>query len=220
MRYEIKIPITEENLLLFYSWRDNIRGLKKIHKDRVVNSIYYDEKNLTFANDNLIGISERIKTRLRWYNNDNNFFYEFKFKKNKIGKKIVIPSSKYLKEISLLNLFSYKNNEFKSKTLENKIMYIITKYDLLPTLMVSYNRSYYKFMNKIRLTFDTPSCFQIFSNNSKKIKKKDVLFVLELKFHPDDYMLAQKLISESRFVPKRFSKYLRGLAINNLASYI
>ena len=73
MRYEIKIPITEDNLLLFYNWRDKIKGLKKIYQDRVVNSIYYDEKNLTFANDNLIGISERIKTRLRWYNDDSNF---------------------------------------------------------------------------------------------------------------------------------------------------
>ena len=52
MRYEIKIPITEDNLLLFYNWRDKIKGLKKIYQDRVLNSIYYDEKNLTFANDN------------------------------------------------------------------------------------------------------------------------------------------------------------------------
>ena len=52
MRYEIKIPIKEDDLILFYNWRDNIRGLKKTHKDRLVNSIYYDEKNLTFANDN------------------------------------------------------------------------------------------------------------------------------------------------------------------------
>lgn len=220
MRYEIKIPIKEDDLILFYNWRDNIRGLKKTHKARVVNSIYYDEKNLTFANDNLIGISERIKTRLRWYNNDSNFFYEFKFKKNKIGQKIIIPSSKTLKKISLLNLFSYKNNEFKSKKFEKKVMNIITKYDLFPTLKVTYNRSYYNFMSKIRLTFDTPSSFQIFSKDSIKAKKKDFLFILELKFHPRDYMLAQKLISDSQFVPKRFSKYLRGLAINNLANYI
>ena len=134
MRFEIKIPITEDNLLLFYNWRDNIRGLKKIYKDRVVNSIYYDEKNLTFANDNLIGISERLKTRLRWYNTDKNFFYEFKSKKNKIGKKIIIPSNKTFKEISLINLFSYKNVDFKSKKLEEKIMHIVTRYDLLPIL--------------------------------------------------------------------------------------
>lgn len=220
MRFEIKIPITEDNLLLFYNWRDNIRGLKKIYKDRVVNSIYYDEKNLTFANDNLIGISERLKTRLRWYNTDKNFFYEFKSKKNKIGKKIIIPSNKTFKEISLINLFSYKNVDFKSKKLEEKIMHIVTRYDLLPILKVTYNRSYYKFMNKIRLTFDTPSSFNIFSSNSFKTQKKDVLFILELKFHPDDYILAQKLISDSQFVPKRFSKYLRGLAINNFVNYI
>ena len=99
-------------------------------------------------------------------------------------------------------------------------MYIITKYDLFPILKVTYNRSYYKFMDKIRLTFDTPSYFEIFLQNSFKTKKKDTLFILELKFHPDDYILAQKLISESQFVPKRFSKYLRGLPINNLANYI
>jgi len=220
MRYEIKIPITDDNLLIFYNWRDNLRNLKKIYQDRIVNSIYYDEKNLTFANDNIIGISERIKTRLRWYNDDSNFFYEFKFKRNKIGEKIIIPSNKSLNEISLSNLFNHNNNEFKLNKFENKINYIVTKHDLFPILKVTYNRSYYLFMNKIRLTFDTPAFFQIFSQNSFKIKNKDFLFILELKFHPNDYLIAQKLISDSQFIPKRFSKYVRGLAINNLINYI
>ena len=45
-------------------------------------SIYSSEFDLTLkyiskqsVNDNLIGISERLKTRLRWYNTDKNLFY-------------------------------------------------------------------------------------------------------------------------------------------------
>ena len=46
------------------------------------------------------------------------------------------------------------------------------------------------------------------------------MYILEIKFHPKDFMLAQDIIHQSNFIPKRFSKYLRGLAINNLANYI
>ena len=220
MRYEIKIPISEKNLLLFYNWRDSIKGLKKVHQDRKVNSIYYDEKNLTFANDNLIGVSDRVKTRLRWYNNEDNFAYEFKFKKNKIGNKIILPSNQSLVKISFDKAFINKNYEFKSNPHKKKVLDITSKYNLKPIVKVVYNRSYYEFMKKIRLTFDTPSEFQVFSNNSFRSIKKDTLFVLELKFHPNNYFLAQKLLGQSQFVPKRFSKYLRGLAINDLANYI
>ena len=44
--------------------------------------------------------------------------------------------------------------------------------------------------------------------------------VIELKFNPNDNLLALELIKNSNFVPKRFSKYLRGLYLLGVANYL
>ena len=42
-------------------------------------------------------------------------------------------------------------------------------------------------------------------------KVEDSMNVIEIKFSPENTKLALELIKDSKFVPKRFSKYLRGL---------
>ena len=44
--------------------------------------------------------------------------------------------------------------------------------------------------------------------------------VIEIKFSPENTKLALELIKDSKFVPKRFSKYLRGLYLMGIANYI
>ena len=44
--------------------------------------------------------------------------------------------------------------------------------------------------------------------------------VIEIKYKPEDTNMAFDLIKDSKFVPKRFSKYLRGLAHFQEAVYI
>ena len=44
--------------------------------------------------------------------------------------------------------------------------------------------------------------------------------VIEIKFDPDDFNLASSLVKSSKFIPKRFSKYLRGLYLLGIANYI
>ena len=86
MRHEIKIPIFFENLNILKRYLLNIKNLKKQHEDRYISSIYFDTKDLTLANYNLEGISNRYKFRVRWYNKNQNIFrYEIK-KKNKQTK--------------------------------------------------------------------------------------------------------------------------------------
>ena len=68
MRYEVKVPLNYDNLKIFKSWIFKQKNINSIHKPRIISSIYYDDVNLGFANDNLIGISNRIKIRLRSYN--------------------------------------------------------------------------------------------------------------------------------------------------------
>ena len=42
--------------------------------ERVVNSIYFDDSSFSSVRDNLAGVPDRMKTRLRWYQNKNNLY--------------------------------------------------------------------------------------------------------------------------------------------------
>ena len=63
VRREIKFKIFIKDIGKFYSWLYN-SPFKKKYDNRGVNSLYYDTINLDFANDNISGISNRIKIRI------------------------------------------------------------------------------------------------------------------------------------------------------------
>tara|TARA_B100000242_G_C42901996_1_gene418337 strand:- start:140 stop:796 length:657 start_codon:yes stop_codon:yes gene_type:complete len=218
MRYEVKIPLSFDNLNIFEKWLLNQKNINKIYKPRIISSIYYDDINLGFANDNLIGISNRIKIRLRSYNLSENFNYEFKIKKNKIGTKIIIPSKKNINEIDLKKILSVSNKEIIDNSFAKEINSILINKKLLPIIKVTYKRKYYSFKNSVRITFDYPSTYFNYSNMNGI--NHDHINVLEIKFHPDDYYFAQNLIHNSPFIPKRFSKYLRALSFTGSAVYL
>ena len=47
------------------------------HKSRLVNSIYFDDNNLSNIKDNLEGEKKRIKYRVRWYGSEKYIFKPF-----------------------------------------------------------------------------------------------------------------------------------------------
>ena len=60
-----------------------INNFSKVYPDRTISSIYLDTLNFDFVKDNINGISERKKIRVRWYNDDINIIYlEEKNKRN------------------------------------------------------------------------------------------------------------------------------------------
>ena len=104
MRNEIKIPINKDFFSHFNNWKDFEKKISNPYKDRLINSIYFDDENFATAQDNLSGISDRRKYRIRWYgNNFKDFSYEVKIKKNNLGRKIALKSKKY--SSNLENLF-------------------------------------------------------------------------------------------------------------------
>ena len=114
MRNEIKIPINEEFSLIFDCWKDFKNKISRPYKDRIVNSIYYDDEEFETAQDNLSGISDRRKYRLRWYGNEfKNYIYEIKVKKNNLGKKISLKSEDNLAKTE--NMFSFTNKFLHKK---------------------------------------------------------------------------------------------------------
>jgi len=219
MRNEIKIPINKNFDAYFQNWKDFKSKISRPYKDRVINTIYYDTENFTTAQDNLIGVSRRYKYRIRWYNSESESFnYEIKIKKNNIGEKILLKSNKNIQNLN--NLFSYKN-DFLTKQENKFFLEYISSLDLRPKLKVSYLRSYFLYNNKIRITYDQKINFHLINRfDFKKNQIKDFMNVIEIKFDPDDFNLASSLVKSSKFIPKRFSKYLRGLYLLGIANYI
>ena len=68
-RREIKFKVFIKDVGKLYSWILK-SSFKKSFSNRGVNSLYYDTPNLDFANENIIGLSKRIKIRARWYSNN------------------------------------------------------------------------------------------------------------------------------------------------------
>ena len=49
--------------------KSNSALMKKIFSPRFINNIYFDNSSFQFFFENIDGVSERMKTRIRWYGN-------------------------------------------------------------------------------------------------------------------------------------------------------
>ena len=54
------------------------KGFVELHPTRIVNSLYFDNENLSFFVDSEEGVLPRKKIRVRWYDDDFNFTKETK----------------------------------------------------------------------------------------------------------------------------------------------
>jgi|TARA_B110000967_G_C18672737_1_gene453919 SPX domain protein involved in polyphosphate accumulation len=218
MRNEIKVPLSQNFNLYFNQWINFEKKFSKPYQDRYIHSIYFDDHNYSTAQDNLSGISNRRKYRVRWYNDKcDEFTYEVKIKKNNMGEKISLNTKNYNKNIE--NLFSFKNKFLKED--KNKFfLEHVENFNLKPKLKVKYLRSYFLYSGKVRVTYDQKINYKLYNNfNRNDLRIDDSMNVIEFKFAPHDTNLALELIRESKFLPKRFSKYLRGLHLLGLANY-
>ena len=187
-RYEIKFMISEREKSNFL--RQN--NLSNLFPDRIVESIYYDTKDLDFFNMSEEGVTPRTKVRVRGYNNGKLNNLEIKTTQNYHREKIVIKDIK-------VDHHSLHDN--LKKVGINKIVY--------QKLRVKYLRSYYLLDGIGRITMDRDIEFlspDVNFHNSKKIKS----IILEVKTQSNkiDKNLIEKIIN---FRETRFSKYCTGV---------
>ena len=71
-RYEIKFVLDNARLSDAMQWLYNNTTANKTYNNRQVNSIYFDDVDFSSVRDNLAGISQRNKLRLRWYGHQEN----------------------------------------------------------------------------------------------------------------------------------------------------
>ena len=178
--------------------------------ERVVNSIYFDTLSLKSAVDNLDGINDREKHRVRWYGEDTGTLIapilENKIKKNFQGNKIL-----------------YKLDKFNQKKLSNDILFNLTEdinkllplKNLQPVSMTSYRRVYLISADrKIRATLDFDLKYKKMTNYIEKFFINTNNIILEFKYSSnlDNYL--RNLIPGITRLSKN-SKYINSLLTNN-----
>jgi hypothetical protein len=221
-RYEIKFVLDNSKLSEVMMWLYNYTFAKEIYKKRTVNNLYIDDIYYTSAKDNLAGISDRKKMRLRWYGQDNitnQLFFEIKKKIGRIGYKKVYPINSLKKNTMDLNI---KNILIQcNKELEKNNLYF-DEY-LTPTLYTSYDREYYSDTDGIRITIDKNIHFYrplIYKKLNEIITTPYSNQIMEIKFEPNLKKRVSELIKYLNITPNRHSKYLVGLAMMGELVYI
>ena len=174
-------------------------------------SLYFDTLNFKFFKENIEGVGNRIKPRLRWYDdvqenklNKIDVRLEIKKKKGFVGNKLNYKIGKYKNIYELIK--SINQFDFQEK-ISN-----IVNIQVFPILITSYDREYYLSKDKLfRSTIDTNLKVYSVKNISHKIPMfKDIM---ELKYDlSNDNIFRNKFISSNfKLRHQKFSKYVVGI---------
>jgi SPX domain protein involved in polyphosphate accumulation len=220
-RYEIKFALDNTRLADVMHWLYNNTSANKSYDNRMVNSIYFDDIDFSSMKDNLSGIAQRNKLRLRWYGNQKNSLpiFEVKTKNGKLGYKTAYPIKSIENNIMELALDNIVSKCIKDLATQD----IIFDKHIVPTLHVNYEREYYETHESIRITIDQDIKFSDTQVNTTLNENNFFSYpfnVVEIKFEPSMKDKVAQLIKPLHITPKRHSKYLVGLAVLGYAVYI
>lgn len=206
MRYELKYKIEHFGLSsLLQAIRLHPAGFRKIYPDRQINNIYFDSPSLTTFEDNVSGVSERKKFRIRWYGVKPEIIespkLEIKIKSNKLGAKEVYPAN----DFTLDNLMPITHN----------VNQLVKKNgSLRPVLMNSYNRSYFGTTNgDFRITVDRDMrYFSLLAGRQfTRYTIHDDDLIMELKYDESLDGKTDRITQALPFRQTKSSKYVTGV---------
>ncbi len=186
------------------------------YSPRWVNNCYLDSHRMDAYWENVDGVMNRVKVRVRWYGalfgDIPHSSLEFKIKKGSVGRK----DQYRLGAFKLNNTFDHETLKvlFAKSQLPTSVQLHLQCME--PVLMNRYRRSYLEsFDRKWRLTVDTDlQYFAVWPNRNTfcQTVRDQELVVLELKHSPADDEQASTI---TRFLPlhlTRNSKYVSGIA--------
>lgn len=206
MRYERKYRIDHWSYdYVLHEILSNPAAFDYSYEDRWINSIYYDDVDFKALNENVFGISNRVKYRLRWYGEDihqiNDPILEKKIKKNVLGTK----AYQKVESIDLLQNFDAVNN-----------IDLIKENNLHPVVLIRYRRTYLEsFDRKIRATIDRDLTYYGIHNNQLTIDKtEDNALILEIKYEQKDEKEVDYCLQSIPFRLTKNSKFVSGMMGN------
>jgi len=185
-------------------------GFRKIFPNRQVNNIYFDTPDYQTGLQNIEGVNQRKKYRVRWYGKElqdlKNPRFETKIKHNELGAKQVVPlENTQLKELAGLT------NQINAQQ-ENRLLF------LYPTLLNTYQRSYFGTADgKFRMTVDWALHFYppLHKTAFSEYPLTQTGVVLELKYEEEEDTLANEIFRYLPFRQTKNSKYVTGLFLSN-----
>ena len=208
-RYELKIPLEQVQLIEFQHGLKQL-GLypKRAFPGRQINSVYFDSHDLKDYVDNVSGIADRCKTRIRWYNEDTSrLTLELKIKKNKASYK----ESLKLKNTDLHDPRLYQDVRKIMKSHSESTENVLLR-DVFPALEVQYEREYFMLDKDLRMTIDVNQKFRrLYPRPMKDLVESPVYCVVEFKFPAEKRADMQALMRNIPFRVFRHSKYVIGM---------
>lgn len=188
---------------------------REVYHQRKINNIYFDTVGYNNYQDNVLGVSDRKKIRIRWYGETmgviKNPVLEIKTKKGLVGDKW----SYKLEPFTLDNTFSNKDVQaiFKSSNLPLPILESVKM--VIPTLLNSYLRKYFLSAdNKYRVTLDFRLLYYKIDkrfNNFDFKPVSDANKIIELKYGLNDDDNANAISTQFPFRLNKNSKYINGV---------
>ena len=202
----------------------NSYGFQEIFHLRKVNNMYFDDSNYNFYKQNVEGVADRKKLRLRWYGQNpleiKNPAIEIKKKMGEAGDKDTFR----LKGLSL-NLATQTPKDIHAlllKNIEKNLAVQQALNRLHPTLINTYERRYFlSFCGRYRITVDFNQAFYnpnyvVLENSQRKIND----IVLELKYAIEADNEARQVSQQIKTRLSKNSKYVNGINLlyhNDLA---
>lgn len=196
---------------------------REIYQERRINNVYYDTEHLQFFKDNVIGIADRKKVRVRWYGQTFGFAaktqLEYKLKEGLLGNKYTfqLPGSEIKTSVESSDLLFFASEAELPEVVKEELK------NLQPKLLNSYVRSYFQSADKrFRLTIDEDLSYyrvsQFSSGFVRKAEEKNKL-ILEMKYAPEHDRLGGKITGAFPFRLSKSSKYVRGIELISNKDY-
>ena len=219
-RYEIKFVVDEQGLSNFVQWIYLDTQAKEKYQERRVNSLYLDDIYFSSVKDNLSGVSNRRKTRLRWYGDENYSCpsLELKTRNGRLITKTSYPVrslEKNLFDSEIGHITKECNKQIKNEDLLNHI--------LISSLQTRYSRKYFEDPQGLRITIDKDIKFLEGLPYRRLNESASIAYpfkIVELKFDLTMKNKVSELLRPLHMTPRRHSKYLTGLAMLGYAVYI
>jgi hypothetical protein len=188
----------------------------EIYHQRFVNSIYLDSIDRQSYIDNIVGISKRKKTRVRWYGD---LYGTVEEPILEIKKKIGFVNTKESFPLSPLKIGETESHQdiWDKLILSTNSDLIKSKISLLEVvLFVRYSRKYFlSACGKFRITIDSDVTFFNFSGRHHIFDQKSAepksRIVMELKYPQEHDLYAKKIANHFPFRITRSSKYVAGV---------
>ena len=215
-RYERKFRVEGlPNKSISHIVKMNPFHFSEVFSPRNVNNIYFDTIDKVSYFDNVDGLSDRFKVRIRWYGElfgpIEKPVLEIKIKRNLLGSKYSLK----LKPFSLIQGFSM--SDILEVLEKSEVSELIKRHmaSLEPTLVNRYSRCYFLSLNKkFRITLDNnleyfPVCAS--GNSFLHNLSEKLVTILELKYAERDNNYASEITQHFPFRMTKNSKYITGI---------